>query len=79
MSGDPEQEYFADGIAEDIITALSRIHWLFGAPPDLHDRKRGEHYLCREADRAGRGGVGRVAEGDGIEEKKGLRPRLRYS
>ncbi|MDP6690364.1 MAG: hypothetical protein QF384_12785, partial [Alphaproteobacteria bacterium] len=26
MSGDPEQEYFADGIAEDIITALSRFH-----------------------------------------------------
>ena len=29
MSGDPEQEYFADGIAEDIITALSRIAWFF--------------------------------------------------
>jgi TolB-like protein/Flp pilus assembly protein TadD len=29
MSGDPEQEYFADGIAEDIITALSRFHWFF--------------------------------------------------
>jgi TolB-like protein/class 3 adenylate cyclase len=29
MSGDPEQEYFADGIAEDLITALSRVHWLF--------------------------------------------------
>ena len=29
MSGDPEQEYFADGISEDIITALSRIKWLF--------------------------------------------------
>jgi TolB-like protein len=29
MSGDPEQEYFADGIAEDIITALSRLRWLF--------------------------------------------------
>ena len=29
MSGDPEQEYFADGIVEDIITGLSRIHWLF--------------------------------------------------
>ena len=29
MSGDPEQEYFADGIVEDIITALSRIRWLF--------------------------------------------------
>lgn len=29
MSGDPEQEYFSDGIAEDIITALSRSPWLF--------------------------------------------------
>jgi adenylate cyclase len=29
MSGDPEQEYFADGIAEDVITALSRLRWLF--------------------------------------------------
>jgi TolB-like protein/class 3 adenylate cyclase len=29
MSGDPEQEYFADGMVEEIITALSRIHWLF--------------------------------------------------
>ena len=28
-SGDPEQEYFADGMVEDIITALSRIRWLF--------------------------------------------------
>jgi adenylate cyclase len=29
MSGDPEQEYFVDGMVEEIITALSRIHWLF--------------------------------------------------
>jgi TolB-like protein len=29
MSGDPEQEYFADGMIEEIITALSRIRWLF--------------------------------------------------
>jgi adenylate cyclase len=29
MSGDPEQEYFADGIVEDIITALSRFNQLF--------------------------------------------------
>jgi adenylate cyclase len=29
MSGDPEQEYFADGVSEDIITALSRIRWFF--------------------------------------------------
>jgi adenylate cyclase len=29
MSGDPEQEYFVDGMVEEIITALLRIHWLF--------------------------------------------------
>ena len=29
MSGDPEQEYFADGVVEDIITALSRVRWFF--------------------------------------------------
>jgi TolB-like protein/Flp pilus assembly protein TadD len=29
MSGDPEQEYFADGISEDIITALSKLRWFF--------------------------------------------------
>ncbi len=29
MSADPEQEYFSDGITEDLITALSRIRWLF--------------------------------------------------
>jgi pentatricopeptide repeat protein len=29
ISGDPEQEYFADGMVDEIITALSRITWLF--------------------------------------------------
>jgi adenylate cyclase len=29
MSGDPEQEYFVDGMVDDIITGLSRIKWLF--------------------------------------------------
>ncbi len=29
MSDDPQQEYFADGISEDIITALSKLRWLF--------------------------------------------------
>jgi TolB-like protein len=29
MSGDPDQDYFADGMVEEIITALSRIRWLF--------------------------------------------------
>ncbi len=29
LSGDAEQEYFGDGMVEDIITALSRMRWLF--------------------------------------------------
>ena len=29
MSGDPEQEYFADGITEDIITGVSKLRWFF--------------------------------------------------
>jgi TolB-like protein len=29
MSGNPEHEYFADGLTEDIITALARLNWLF--------------------------------------------------
>ncbi|MBN9563453.1 MAG: winged helix-turn-helix domain-containing protein [Alphaproteobacteria bacterium] len=29
LSGDPEQDYFADGVVEDIVSALSRIRWLF--------------------------------------------------
>jgi adenylate cyclase len=38
MSGDPEQEYFADGMVEEIITALSRIRWLACAQPELRSR-----------------------------------------
>src|SRR5215203_2960150 len=29
MSADPEQEYFADGVVDDIISALSRVRWFF--------------------------------------------------
>ncbi|MFX5957029.1 hypothetical protein ABTF01_21770, partial [Acinetobacter baumannii] len=29
LSGDPEQEYFADGMVDDIVMGLSRIKWLF--------------------------------------------------
>jgi adenylate cyclase len=29
MSGDPDQEYFADGMVEEITAALSRIRWFF--------------------------------------------------
>src|SRR4030095_11726235 len=32
ISGDPEHEYFADGMAEEIITALSRCKWLLVLP-----------------------------------------------
>ena len=37
MSGDPEQEYFVDGITEDIVTELSRFRSLFviALGPDL--------------------------------------------
>jgi TolB-like protein len=29
LSGEPEQEYFSDGISEDIIMALSKLRWFF--------------------------------------------------
>lgn len=29
LSGDPEQQFFADEITEDIIAALSQVHWFF--------------------------------------------------
>jgi TolB-like protein len=43
LSGDPEQAYFADGVVEDIITALSRIRWLFviARNSSFTDRDRG--------------------------------------
>ncbi len=58
MSGDPEQDYFADGIAEDVITALSRFRSLFviarnssfsykGTSPDIRTvaRELGVRYV----------------------------------
>jgi adenylate cyclase len=58
MSGDPEQEYFADGMVEDIITALSRFKSLFviarnssftykGKSPDIRQvgRELGVRYV----------------------------------
>jgi len=58
MSGDPEQEYFSDGISEDIITALSRVRWFFvtarnstfaykGTAPDIRKvaKDLGVHYV----------------------------------
>jgi TolB-like protein len=58
MSGNPDQEHFADGISEDLITGLSRIRWLFviarnstfqykGKSPDIRQvgRELGVRYV----------------------------------
>jgi adenylate cyclase len=71
LSGDPEQEYFADGMVEDIITGLSRIKWLFviarnstfiykGRAVDIKQvgRELGVHYVLEGSVRkAGRSGT----------------------
>jgi len=55
LSADPEQEYFAEGMVEDIITGLSRIRWLFviarnssftykGQAVDVKRVGRGDHF-----------------------------------
>jgi TolB-like protein len=46
MSGDPEQEYFADGMVEEIITALSRIRWLFRHRPQFDLHLQGQSRRC---------------------------------
>ena len=46
MSGDPEQEYFADGIAEDIITALSRSRSLFVIARNSSFTYKGQRRRC---------------------------------
>ncbi len=66
ISGDPEQEYFADGMVEEIITALSRIRWLFviarnssfsykGQSPDVKQvgRELGVRYVLEGSVRKG--------------------------
>ena len=61
LSGDPDQEYFADGMVEDIIAGLSRIKWLF-----VIARNSSFAYKSRPVDvkQVGRGlGVRYVLEG----------------
>jgi adenylate cyclase len=61
MSGDPEQEYFADGMVEEIITALSRIGWLFVIARNSSFAYKGQNVDIK---RVGRElGVGYVLEG----------------
>ena len=47
MSGDPEQAYFADGLAEDLITGLSRVSWLFVIARNSSFAFRGEKLDAR--------------------------------
>ena len=49
MSGDPEQEYFADGISEDIITALSKLPQLFVIARNSSFTFKGRHVLVTES------------------------------
>ncbi|MFN2420512.1 MAG: tetratricopeptide repeat protein [Gemmatimonadota bacterium] len=61
MSGDPENEFFADGVTEDIITALSRIHGLKVISRTSAMRYRGATKSLREI--GGELGVATVLEG----------------
>jgi adenylate cyclase len=51
LSGDAEQEYFADGMAEEIITALSRCAWLFVIARNSSFTYKGKHVDIRQVGR----------------------------
>src|SRR5262249_7571348 len=51
LSGDPEQDYFADGIVEDIISGLARLHWLFVIARDSSFAFRGKTIDVRRVGR----------------------------
>jgi TolB-like protein len=61
MSGDPEQEYFVDGMVEEIITALSRIRWLFVIARNSTFTYKGQAVDVKQVGREL--GVGYVLEG----------------
>jgi TolB-like protein len=61
LSGDPEQAYFADGVVEDIITALSRVRWLFVIARNSSFTYRGGGVDAKQI--AAELGVGYVLEG----------------
>jgi len=61
MSGDPEQEYFSDGISEDIITALSKLRWFFVIARNSSFVYKGKTVHLRQV--AEELGVGYVVEG----------------
>jgi adenylate cyclase len=72
ISGDAEQEYFADGISEDIITALSKLPQLFVIARNSSFTFKGKHVLVTEVARSL--GVGHVLEGS--VRKSGSRVRI---
>ena len=49
MSGDPEQEYFSDGISEDIITDLSKVSALWVAARNTASRSKASMSMCRRS------------------------------
>jgi adenylate cyclase len=51
MSGDPDQEHFADGIAEDILTGLARLRWLFVIARNSSFTYKGRHVDVRQVGR----------------------------
>jgi TolB-like protein len=51
MSGDPEQEYFADGMVDEIITAISRIRWLFVIARDSSFAYKGQRIDVKQVGR----------------------------
>ncbi len=61
MSGDPEQEHFADGISEDIITALSKLRWFFVIARNSSFTYKGRSVHMKQV--AEELGVGYVLEG----------------
>jgi TolB-like protein/DNA-binding winged helix-turn-helix (wHTH) protein len=61
MSDEPEQEYFSDGITEDIITALSRLRWFFVIARNSSFSYKGKSVRLRRI--AAELGVGYIVEG----------------
>lgn len=61
MSGEPEQEYFSDGISEDIITALSKLRWFFVIARNSSFTYKGKSVHMKQI--ADELGVGYVLEG----------------
>ena len=61
MSDDPEQEYFSDGISEDIITALSKLRWFFVIARNSSFTYKGKAVHMKQV--ADELGVGYVVEG----------------